>query len=239
MKLGVFTGGALASALGLGASFAARADTVNTVMTDSPGDRLSPAALIQGPSLRETGRVGVLAPEDASGIPGGRSSRHRRRTWCPPLRESGTSFPRPAARSARRCSRIESRRASRRSTIAASKWRATSRCCRRGSSPTQLVLRWTDLPRRPRGHDVGRRHRAHRRPGDGLREGDHAALDLRGAARRPRAGGTTFPPGCPGARQRLRRVSTTSMSGFTSTSTSSPRPRRCDESRASGLGRLT
>jgi len=33
---------------------------------------LAPAALIQGPSLRETGRVGALAPEDAGGISGGK-----------------------------------------------------------------------------------------------------------------------------------------------------------------------
>jgi hypothetical protein len=73
MKLGVFAGGVLGLAIGLSASFAARADTADTaetVMKDSSADRLAPAALIQGPSLRETGRVGVLAPEDAGGIPG-------------------------------------------------------------------------------------------------------------------------------------------------------------------------
>jgi hypothetical protein len=67
MKLGVSTGSALAFAIGLSVSFAARADTA---MEDSPGDRLAPATLIQGPSLRETGRVGSLAPEDAGGISG-------------------------------------------------------------------------------------------------------------------------------------------------------------------------
>jgi hypothetical protein len=76
MKLGVFPGGALVLAIGLSATFAARADTVDTVnktvMTDRPVDRLAPAALIEGPSLRETGRVGVLAPEDPSGISGGK-----------------------------------------------------------------------------------------------------------------------------------------------------------------------
>jgi hypothetical protein len=70
MKLGVSAGGVLVLAIGLSASSTARADTVDTVMKDRPSDRLSPAALIEGPSLRETGRVGVLAPEDAGGIPG-------------------------------------------------------------------------------------------------------------------------------------------------------------------------
>jgi hypothetical protein len=70
MKLGVLGGGALALATGVFLSLAARADETAAVMTEGPSDRLAPAALIQGPSLRETGRIGVLAPGAATEIPG-------------------------------------------------------------------------------------------------------------------------------------------------------------------------
>jgi hypothetical protein len=95
MKLGVLAGGALTLAAGLSLSFAARADDIGTTMSDGPSDRLSPAALIQGPSLRETGRVGVLAPGAASEIAGQQElSVQPEKDVTPAAADIGTTAPR-------------------------------------------------------------------------------------------------------------------------------------------------
>ena len=60
MKLGRFGWGGVGLALGLATPFAASAQSA------ASDERLSPARLMQGPSLQETGRVGVMAPEAPS-----------------------------------------------------------------------------------------------------------------------------------------------------------------------------
>jgi hypothetical protein len=63
MKLDRFGWGGVVLALGLATPFAASAQSASD-------DRLSPARLMEGPSLQETGRVGVMTPELPSGIAG-------------------------------------------------------------------------------------------------------------------------------------------------------------------------
>jgi hypothetical protein len=67
MRLGSSGWGFLAVTLGLATPIAARAQEVE----GGGRDRLSPARLIEGPSLGETGRVGAMTPASA-GVPGGK-----------------------------------------------------------------------------------------------------------------------------------------------------------------------
>jgi hypothetical protein len=64
MKLGCFGWGGLALALGLATPIAARADEA------ARSDSLSPARLMEGPSLQETGRIGAMTPESHAPIAG-------------------------------------------------------------------------------------------------------------------------------------------------------------------------
>jgi hypothetical protein len=90
MRFGWSGWGLLSLGLGLATPFAARAQGVET-------DRLSPARLIQGPSLGETGRVGAMTPEaSSSGIAGGKEMAAQPEKDVAPAAEGlGVEPPRP------------------------------------------------------------------------------------------------------------------------------------------------